>query len=274
MAITTEAQFAAAMENPQIVYTSKGSLSSFAANLWGSTWRATGIPPAATIPAAAAICNELTNGCIPYRQASTGNKLYLAEIEVCAANAYTDIQFHDRLAHSGGLSGTLTTVQTTNLPIDVSGTASNLVARRGATDYSELQWWLEWYTATGAAQTAPTINYTATDDTTGSMTLPLTPASVNVGRLIPLNQPADGKFIKRINSVQFSVNTGSAGNIGITVTRPLSGISTEGNNIAKRLNVFGTGFPCIPANACLMNVLLVSTTTTGTIGLRAFLAEG
>lgn len=274
MAITTAAQFNDALRKAQIIPFQKSSISSTAANFWFSSFRAGGWPVAGSIPTAAAICNNTLTGGQVYRQAVGSNKLYLAEMEVGCSQAYMDIQLHDRLAHMGGLVANITTLQTTNLPIDVSGTESNLVARRGAVDYSELQWWFDIYTTTGATQSTVTITYVATDDTTDTFATTVIPANANAGRSIPINYPPNGKIMKRINSVQLSPSTGTAGNFGITVTRPIGGISTEGNNIVRKGNAYVTGFPSIQAEACLYIIYLCSATSSGTVAGRLVLAEG
>jgi hypothetical protein len=74
------------------------------------------------------------------------------------------------VAHFGGLNGTLTTAQTVSLDLSTLLATDNINLRKGDNNYSDVQWWLEWYTATGATAVTATIAVTYNDGTTGNLT--------------------------------------------------------------------------------------------------------
>ena len=125
-----------------------------------SLWLAGTVPAAGAVPAAAAVCDNVLTGAlgIPARVGVEERIIALSDLTFVVAGQ--SIIYEDRLTHMGGLNGTLTTAQTVN--VDASLATSNLVARIGATDYSNVEWWLEWYTATGAtAGAAPSVTGSA-----------------------------------------------------------------------------------------------------------------
>ncbi len=263
MPITNSAQLAEALRTAEIIPIMKAT-TSIAAGVQGTNFRIGTVPAAGVIQAAAAICDHNLLGSVVYQQPAPGNKLHLAGFEFNAGAAGLDVQLHDRIAHMGGLNAILTNLQTTNLPIDISGTGSNLVERRGRSDYRDVLWWIEILAATGATARNLTINYTAHDDTTTSVVITF-PANAGVHRLIPF-YAADGKGIKSVQSVQLDLSTGTAGNFGIVATRQISGISLGWQQEFTALGPLGTTLPVIPAQACLSFVAVPNATSTGACG--------
>ena len=187
------------------------------------------------------------------------------------------VEVHDRLMHMGGLNGTLTTAQAVNVDLSANLATSNLDARKGDSNYSDVQWWLEWYTATGASAVTATIAVTYNDGTTGSLTASLT-ATRPASFLLPLNGliPAAGagKYIKAVTSVTLSATTGTAGSFGITATRPRITMPLP---LANKMEVFDwaqLGLPEIFNSSCLFPIVLTSTTSSGTIRGGGKIAHG
>jgi len=116
-----------------------------------------------------------------------------------SSNSATDVQIHDRLAHMGGLNGTLTTAQTVGVDVSVSA----LDSRRGDSSYSDVQWWLEWYTATGSTAVTATVSYTNAAGVSGKTTTVYIAASLAASRMLPIIG-SGGEFIKSIQSVTLS----------------------------------------------------------------------
>jgi hypothetical protein len=116
----------------------KASIANQAAGGWSSLWRATGTPAQGAIPGAAEVCtDDLTGaiGAIPTPAAGQRNALLAAAL--ASSNAGTTVQIVDRLAHMGGLSGTVATAQTANVSV------VSLAGARCASDYHDVSWWLE-----------------------------------------------------------------------------------------------------------------------------------
>ena len=195
----------------------KASIAPQIAGSFVSLWRATGQPGQGAIPTTAAVVNNTALGTMNFAQQSGDMKSYIGYFSVATSNSATTVEIHDRLMHMGGLSGTVTTAQTVNLDLSTNLSNSNLAERIGDADYSDVNWWLEWYAATGSTASNATVNVTYNDDTTGSLTaiaLAVTrPAShmVSLNTLVP--SAASGKFIRAVNSVTLSASTGTAGNL-------------------------------------------------------------
>lgn len=255
----------------------KASLSNAVAGAYYSLWRATGQPGQGAIPTTAATCNNALTGAMNFTQQTSPATSYGGWANaVCSNNAVT-IEIHDRLMHMGGMVGNVTTSQTVNL--DLNGvTADNMVERIGDSNFSDVQWWMEWYTDTGATASNATINVTYNDGTSNNLTLVAVGGTVRAGRMIPLNNlipAADaGKYIRDINTVILSASTTTAGNFGFTATRPRM---TMPLNIANKMEIFdwaALGFPEIFNSSCLWPIELCSTTTTGTVRGGGKIAHG
>lgn len=254
----------------------KASIASQAAGTYVSLWRATGQPGQGAIPAAAAACNHLTVGGMGFTQQVAPATSYGAYLEAATGNASMTLEIHDRLAHMGGLNGTLTTAQTVGIDFSTL-TTNNMAERIGDANYSDIQWWLEWYTATGSTAVTATVAVTYNDGTTGTLSVSLAatrPASL----MIPLNGliPAAGagKFIRAITSVTLSATTGTAGSFGVTATRPRMTIGCPIANCKFVADWAQLGLPAIYNSSCLFPIVLTSTTSSGTVRGGGKIAHG
>lgn len=247
----------------------KASIASQTAGSFVSLWRATGQPGQGAIPTAAAVVNNTTLGTMNFAQQSGDMKSYIGYFSVAAGNATTTVEIHDRLMHMGGLNGTLTTTQTVNLDLSANLANSNLAERIGDADYSDVNWWLEWYTATGATASNATVNVTYNDDTTGSLTAIALAATRPASHMISLNtlvpSASSGKFIRAVNSVTLSASTGSAGNFGVTATRIRADLAAFVANLKFSANWAGLGLPEIKNSSGLFPIVLTATTSSGTV---------
>lgn len=254
----------------------KASIASQAAGTFVSLWRATGQPGQGAIPAAVAVCNNALTGAIGFTQQTAPATSYGAYLEAATGNAAMTVEIHDRLMHMGGLNGTLTTAQTVG--IDFNGiTAGNLVARKGDSNYSDVQWWLEWYTATGATAVTATVAVTYNDGTTGTLSASLA-ATRPASFMLPLNglipSAAAGKFIRGVTSVKLSATTGTAGSFGVTATRPRMTIGCPIANFKFVADWAALGLPEIYNSSCLFPIVLTSTTSSGTVRGSGKIAHG
>ena len=254
----------------------KASIASQAAGNYVSLWRATGQPGQGAIPAAAAVCNNAQVGAIGFTQQTAPATSYGAYLEMATSNSAMTVEIHDRLAHMGGLVGNLTGAQTVNLDLN-SLSENNLVERKGDSNYSDVQWWLEWYTATGATAVTATVAVTYNDGTTGNLTVTLA-ATRPASHMIPLNGliPAAGagKFIRGITSVTLSATTGTAGSFGVTATRPRMTLGCPIANFKTIADWAALGLPEIYNGSCLFPLVLTSTTSSGTVRGGGKIAHG
>lgn len=261
MSITTRDHIIAALAgNHTRLVIDKASLANAAAGQLFSLWQSAGVPGAGATPSTAAVCTSALTGAISFPNQTAPTESYLAWLSVAnTTNSVSTLEIHDRLAHMGGLSGTVTTAQGA---LSLATTAPS-ADRIGDANYSDVQWWLEVYTALGATGVNATVNVTYNDDTTGNLAAVALGATPRAGRMYPLVSAVAGKYIKAVNSVTLSATTGTAGNFGITATRARTALFcpvVNGQTIADWAML---GLPEVYNDACLMGITLCSTTTTG-----------
>lgn len=279
MTITTRDQLINAMgNNSSRLVIDKASIPSQTANSFVSLWRATGQPGQGAIPTTAAVCDNTLTGAIGFTQQTGDAKSYLGILEAMCSNTGSTLEIHDRLMHMGGLSGTVTTAQTVNLDISANLSTSNLDARKGDANYSDVQWWLEWYTATGGTAVTATVNVTYNDGTSANLTGVSLAATRPTSHMIPLNNliPAadSGKFIRDVNTVTLSATTGTAGSFGVTATRYRAAVYAPVLNARFTADWAGLGLPEIPNSACLFCVQQTAATSTGAVRATGKIVHG
>jgi hypothetical protein len=264
--------------NSSRVIFDKASIASQAAGTFCSLWRATGQPGQGAIPAAAAVCNGSLLGSVQFAQQTAPATSYLSILEGVSSNAAMTFELHDRLMHMGGLSGIVTTAQNVGIDIFANLAADDMDARKGDANYSDVQWWLEWYAATGATAVTATVNVTYDDGTTGNITAASLAATRPASHMVPLNglipAAASGKYISAVNSVTLSATTGAAGSFGVTATRYRAAIALPVANIRWTGDWAALGIPEITNNSCLFGVMITSTTSTGTLRATGKISHG
>ena len=264
--------------NSSRIVLDKVSIASQTANSFCSLWRATGQPGQGAIPSVAATCNNTTVGTIGFNQQTSPITSYGAYLEIATGNAAMTMELHDRLANMGGLNGTLTTAQSVNLDLSTLLSTNNINVRKGDDNYSDVQWWLEWYTATGATAVTATIAVTYNDGTTGNLSALSLASSRPASHMIPLNSlipsAQSGKFIRGIVSVTLSATSGTAGNFGVTATRPRMTLSAPIANHKFIADWAQLGLPEIYNSSAIFPIVLTSTTSTGTVRGGGKIAHG
>lgn len=271
MAITTRDQLIDALgNNSSRLVIDKASLANAAAGQFFSLWTATGVPGAGAAPSAAVVPTNATVGAFGFANQTAPATSYIAWLAAQFGNSATNLEIHDRIAHMAGLSGIVTTAQGA-----LSLVTTNPGAERiGDANYSDVQWWLEVYTALGATGVNATVNVTYNNDTTGNLAAIALGATPRQGRLYPLVSASAGLFIKAVNSVTLSATTGTAGNFGITATRPRTSFSAPLLNKTETYDWAALGLPEVPNNACLFMLMLCGTTSTGTVRGQGKIAHG
>lgn len=278
MTITTEnALLNALANNSSRVVIDKASLSSAVAGQIFSLWRATGQPAQGAIPTTSAVPTSATTGAFGFTNQTSPATSYLAWLSLTAGHSALGIEVHDRIAHMGGLVLNSTSSQTTNLPCDLN-TLAPAADRLGASNYSDVQWFLEVYSDGGATASNATINVKYDDGTDGNLNVQAVGGTLRAGRMIPLTPliptGSQGKFIRGINSVALSASTGTAGNFGFTCTRQRTGLGLPLANVTNERNWAQLGLPEVPNDSCLALVMTCGTTSTGTLRGQGKIAHG
>ena len=123
----------------------------------------------------------------------------------------------DMLNVSGGLSGIVTTAQTTNLPTAaLTRFTSGVGVMAGLCIWSSL----------GATATTVTISYTNQAGTPGQISTATQIGAVNIagtaGRMIPIPLATGDTGVRSVESVTLAGTTGTAGNFGVCLFKPLA----------------------------------------------------
>ncbi len=275
---TLDGIFNALANNSSRVVLDKASIANAAAGQFHSLWRATGQPGQGAIPTTAAVCQDQLIGCMNFAQQVDPSTSYLGYFEAVCSNSAVTLEIHDRLMHLGGLNGTLATAQAASVDLSANLANSNLAARIGDPNYSDVQWWLEWYTDTGATATTVTVNVTYNDGTTGNLTAASLTATRRASFLLPLNglipAAASGKYIRAVNTVQLTATTGTAGNLGVTATRPRASLGCPVANIKWSADWASLPVSETPNDSCLFVIQIAGATSTGTVRGGGKIAHG
>ena len=233
------------------------------ASFWYSGWTETGAPAAGATPSTWATCVNTLLGAYNYNMVNASPAtLRMLYGSVSQANAGQAKWIVDRLGHMGGLSGTVTTAQSTGANANTAAWITS--PARCASDYSDVEWYLEWYTATGSTAVTATCAITYNDGTTSTTSVSIA-ASTPAGRMLPIQVPAGvtGKYIKSVDSVTLSATTGTAGSFGVTAVRKLASFSSLVANYADIKDFAALGMPSLGDSACLNAMYWTTTTSTG-----------
>jgi len=196
--------------------------------------------------------NSTSVGALPIGYAT--GRTFLGRMDLFGPT-YGQVMIFDMLCAMSGLSGTLLNAQTVSLP----------ALPRYNTPTGGVEAYLEWYATTGT--TARNLTVIGTDLDNGD---PMTvvwpvPGGPTVRQMLNI-PPALGKTgWETITSVQWDASTGTAGNFGITLLRPIRKV-TFGPGIDSSLDFLRLGLAEFEPGACLSLALLPSTTATGVVG--------
>lgn len=252
MAITTQAQIQAALPGQIVTMFKTGP--TIVTTSFISDWKNGVSPAAGATPAtgAGAVPTSATAGAIPFTDAPGGSAIYIARAMGYFTNGRRDaLILYDRLVHTSGLDGTVTTAQTVN----------TVAITRGDTNGSGVEGFLEVYTAMGATPTTATIAYTDSSGTAQTCTITI-PASAGAGMMFPFLPAAGENGIRSVQSVTLTGSTGTAGNFGVTLARkvlmiyPPTGAATAESGPGKVASWRETALTKVENGACLSMVHL------------------
>lgn len=264
--ITTRDEIVAALSTAGTYLVNKASIATQATGGWSSLWRATGTPAQGAIPGAAAVCTDALLGSLGTVPApGVGQRNAVLTAALSCGNAGPLVCLVDRLAHMGGLSGTVATptAQTANVSV------VSLAGTRCASDYSDVCWWLEIYTDVGTTGVTATVSYTDSGGTGRTTTVAFAGASPanQDSRIFPIiPQVATPLPIRSVESVTLSATTGTAGSFGVTATKEIASFALPPvANYAVAYDWAQLGAPTVHEDACLSLIMLCTTTSTGAL---------
>lgn len=209
--------------------TSAGAAVATVAGRLTSKWTHTGMPCHGAAPTTAVVPTRATAGALGQAAPGASKTRYCTGIIASASQAGVLIVY-DRLSHQGGLSGTVTTAQTTNLPT---------AALTRQTDGVGVEIWLEIYTAIGATPTTVTCSYTDEAGNTGQTSIATAIGGAGlqeVDRIIPLPLASGDSGCKAVASVTVLATTGTAGNFGVTLAKAFASLPMPYQGSASGIN--------------------------------------
>jgi len=225
--------------------------------------------PAGVAPTASVAPTRATQGALGQQNGGSGQLgILAARFNTLAPGTYI---IADRLVHSGGLAGNVATAQTTNLP-------STALTRY--TDGVGVMMGLTIYAAIGATATTVTAAYQSTTSAAGARTSP----AVAIGgtgfnaanRMIMLPTQDDDLGVRSVSSVTLAATTGTAGNFGVTLFKPLCVICVESTHGVAAVGFLSGGFmgglPEIVDDACLFPIC-ISAGTSGAASAALVIEE-
>jgi len=240
------------------------------AGYWHSLWRVPGFPGAPTSNPPTGngeVPTKSTAGALPLVNASGSNKLYIANAFAAFGTGGGSLIFYDRLWHNSGFVGNSTSVQSISTPPTLT---------RGDTNGTDVELWLEVYTAFGSTATTITATYVNQNGDTGrSATISTSGMGAPVaGQIIPFNLQTGDTGVRTVSSVQLSASTGSAGDFGLVLLRRLVEIPYAYGATGGGQDAFSAGLPEVPNDACIAALMLCSTSSTGAVYGSLRIVEG
>jgi hypothetical protein len=262
MAIATLADYKTALTSPREIVTFNSSGPTAIAGRLNDFWVSQAIP--GTAPTTAVAPTRATVGAIGQINAASGKQLSILGGHF-SSNSQGNYIVCDRLSHQGGLSGIVTTAQTTNLPT---------AALTRYTSGDGVMLGITIYTQIGATATTITATYT-NQSGVGSRVTPVVVfggtgfREANRLLLLPLQSGDSG--VQSVQSVTVAGTTGTAGNFGVTLFKPLYVLcNDQANNVLSSAGFISGqsagGVAKIEDGACLFFANISQTTTTSITG--------
>ena len=263
MALTTEAGLQTALNSAQEIDFVKASGTAEGSGPWHSCWTLAGLPPAGANPPAFGTGTnyrptQATTGAANFANAS-GSKSLLVSAARMVKGSTGRVRLCDRLWACSGFNTTTLTTQTI-----VS--ASSYPVNRGNTNGIGVEPWLEVYTTDGATGATWTMNFQ--DAQAGGVVAGtyVHPANAEaVGSMMPVTL-ADGTLSVSY-AIDFicSASSGTAGDVGITLLRPILEWDLTEANREQMMGYLETALAKIENNACLMLMVHPTGTSSGAL---------
>jgi len=228
-------------------------MSTDAAGGTASLWSQGAIPAAGATPPTGVgeAPTKATAGSLPFTAVGGDTEIRVARGWITMSTLGV-VSLYDRLVHTSGLDGTLTTAQTIN---------SAALTRHTSGEGVELL--IEHYAATGSGAATLTVTYTNQAGTSGRVATVTFLASPLPGLMQPVPLAAGDSGVRSVQSVQLSNTTGTAGNFGITLAKTHCEMAPDTASIGKIFGPFQLGLPDLDPDACLAMAVTCSTTSTG-----------
>lgn len=220
--------------------------SSLATGRLTSLWEYTGLPCChGSVPGAASAPDNTTIGGMLQTDPAGGAQKWMIGAGAVSSTPGVLI-LYDRLLHIGGLNGTTLTAQ---------AVGGSLTRYTSSAECVGNQIWIEIYTAIGGSSTTISAVYLDQDgNSSTTQAAPIGNAGLNErSRIIPLSLTTSDTGVQGVTSVTLAGSTGTAGNFGVTIARPLLMIPSYAAGVGFIRDLI-TGLPSITevkTDACL-----------------------
>ncbi|MFN9913366.1 MAG: hypothetical protein ACK53L_12320 [Pirellulaceae bacterium] len=262
MAIATLTDYKTALTSPREIVRFGAVGSAVTAGRLFDYWQPQAIPGVA--PTTAVVPTSTTTGALGQQNAPSGKQLSILGGHF-TGTALCNYIVCDRLSHQGGLSGIVTTAQTTNLPTAaLTRYTSGDGVMLGVTIYTQI----------GTTGTTITATYT-NQSGVGSR---VTPTVIFGGtgfrepnRLLLLPLESGDSGVQSVESVTVAGTTGTAGNFGVTLFKPLYVLCNDQASTVLSSAGFisgqnAGGVAKVENDACLFFALISSSSTAAVTG--------
>jgi len=198
-----------------------------------------------------------TPGALGQSDPTGGRQKYIAGAVSTATTSGVQI-WYDRLADISGLNATTITAQNT------TGLA---VSRYTGAASAGNQIWIEIFTIIGTTATTISATYTNQAGTSGRVTPLVVFGGTNrreATRIIVMPLAAGDTGVRSVESVTVTATTGTAGNFGVVIARPLVNIPIGLGGTGTLIDCLSSmpAFPEVQTGACLSQIWFASTTTS------------
>lgn len=212
-------------------------------------WIRTIVPGAGVAPSTAVVPTGSTAGALDFVNGASGRVVIPSVMLNGASFNPASFLLCDRLSHQGGLSGTVTTAQTTNLPTAALTRYTSGVGVMAA---------LSIYSSIGTTATTFTVSYTNSAGTSGRISPETRISGTNsyqASTVLPIPLAEGDIGVKSVESVTVTATTGAAGNFGVVLYKPLYVLSMMARDTQNLGTIMGAGV-CggleeLVDNACL-----------------------
>jgi hypothetical protein len=244
-----------------------GTAITFLQNRDYSLWTFDGQPSAGVAPGGtAAVPDNTTAGGLRQVDPTGGRQKWLHAMVNWLTNAQCSVLLYDRLLHISGLSGTVTTAQT----------VGGAITRYTGAEAWNNQAWVEIYSPLGATATTISMNYVDQDGNAAASPAATTviggAAFAEQCRMFPIALAAGDSGVRSVTDVTLAATTGTAGDFGITIVRPLAMLNVAqvgGGGIRTYLE----SMPEIKAGACLALMIIPHTVAVNRFGMGFAMVE-
>jgi hypothetical protein len=232
-------------------------------------WRS--LLPAPAIPTTSVALDKTSDNSIgPIPDATSGKLQILGGRFNTSGTAGATVVAIDLLNISGGLSGTVTTEQTTNLPT---------AALTRYTGGDGVFIGIVIYTIIGTTATTISVRYTNQAGTSNRVSTVTSFGGTgfrDVGRLIQIPLQAGDTGVRSVEGVTVTATTGTAGNFGVCLFKPLMSFSLDSTTGTMPIDAVSSGgmigsMAEFDDDACL--TFMVFTPTSQTVNGALLLAE-